>query len=166
MASGVPWSNIFILAALCMTANIYYILRYIHTISYIYGYIYDSTSFPPFVLKGCVGQCFCSPVGQICSQSLSALFWSHWRGRWWLPHGHCTSAGKTTHNRFNKVLHTGSPSLTILSRAPADHKGPGCHSWQQQDLCMWMPVDEPTYTIPQAPAVTEFSLVVLFWQVP
>lgn len=31
--------------------------------------------------------------------------------------GHQTSAGETTHGRFNKVHHTGSSTLTVLSRA-------------------------------------------------
>lgn len=125
----------------------------------------NSTSFPPFVLKRCAGQCFFSTVGQIYSQSLSALFWSHWRGRWWLPHGHRTSAGKTTHSRSNKVQHTGRSSSIILSRAPANQKSPGCCSWQLEDLPMCVPVMNL-----QTPFIRllllQFSLVVLFWQVP
>lgn len=120
-----------------MTANIYYILRYIHYKLYICN---NSTSFSPFVLKRCVGQCFFSPVGQIYIQSPSALLWSRWRHRWCLPHGHRTSAGKTTHSRFNKAQHAGSSSSTILSRAPADRKSTRCCSWRQEDLPVWMPV--------------------------
>lgn len=123
-----------------MTANIYYILWYIHHKLYIcdrYIYIFfNHTSFLPFVLKRYVGWCFFSLEGHICSQSLSALFWSHWRGRWWSLN---ISWGNHPQQIQQSAPHR-KFCIDSIIQGPIDHNIPGCCLWKQEDLPGWMPV--------------------------
>lgn len=103
------------------------------TDTYIY---FHHTSFLPFVPKRYVGWCFFSPGGHICSQSLSALFWSHWRGRWWSPN---ISWGNHPRQIQQSAPHRKFYIDSII-QGPVSHKIPGCCLWIEEGLPVWMPV--------------------------